>query len=150
MNWYPMRVLPSLTIAAGLVLACTHRVPNQVEGPTPPPRLPPGTMRADEAARQNATSIEQMLAGRISGVTVSPAPGGGVIVRMTGPTSFYSGQDPLIVVDGNPVTVSGGTLTWLDPHDIEYIQALKDPSQTAIYGVRGANGVILIRTKGSH
>ena len=56
----------------------------------------------------------------------------------------------LFAQNGNPVTVSGGTLTWLDPHDIEYIQALKDPSQTAIYGVRGANGVILIRTKGSH
>src|SRR5713101_3605047 len=87
MNGYPMRVLPSLTIVAGLVLACTHRVPNQVAGPTPPPRLPSGTMSADEAARQHATSLEQMLAGRISGVTVTPAPGGGIIVRMGGPTS---------------------------------------------------------------
>jgi TonB-dependent SusC/RagA subfamily outer membrane receptor len=145
-----MRVLPSLTIVAGLVLACTHRVPNQVNGPTPPPRLPNGTMSADEASRQNATSLEQMLVGRISGVSVSPAPGGGIVVRMGGPTSFYSGQEPLIVVDGNPVAASGGTLTWLDPHDVEYIRALKDPSETAIYGVRGANGVILIKTKGAH
>ncbi len=150
MNGYPMRVLPSLTIVAGLVLACTHHVPNQVNGPTPPPRLPNGTMSADEASRQNATSLEQMLVGRISGVSVSPAPGGGIVVRMGGPTSFYSGQEPLIVVDGNPVAGSGGTLTWLDPHDVEYIRALKDPSETAIYGVRGANGVILIKTKGAH
>ena len=150
MNGYPMRVLPSLTIVAGLVLACTHHVPNQVNGPTPPPRLPNGTMSADEASRQHATSLEQMLVGRISGVTVSPAPGGGIVVRMGGPTSFYSGQEPLIVVDGNPVAGSGGTLTWLDPHDVEYIRALKDPSETAIYGVRGANGVILIKTKGAH
>jgi len=150
MNRYPMRVLPSLTIVAGLVLACTHRVPNQAGGPTPPPRLPPGTMSADEVARQNARTLEQLLAGRLAGVTVSPAPGGGIVVRMGGPTSFYSGQDPLFVVDGNPVDVREGTLSWLDPHDVEYIRAIKDPSQTAIYGVRGANGVILIRTKGSH
>jgi TonB-dependent SusC/RagA subfamily outer membrane receptor len=107
-------------------------------------------MSADEPARQRATTLDQLLAGRISGVIVTPAPGGGITVRMGGPTSFYSGQQPLVVVDGMPVEVSGGTLSWLDPHDIEYIQALKDPSQTAIYGVRGSNGVILIRTKGSH
>jgi len=150
MNWYPTRVLPCLTIVAGLVLACTHRNPSQAEGATPPPRLPAGAMSADEPARQRATTLDQLLAGRISGVIVTPAPGGGITVRMGGPTSFYSGQQPLVVVDGMPVEVSGGTLSWLDPHDIEYIQALKDPSQTAIYGVRGSNGVILIRTKGSH
>jgi len=58
-------------------------------------------------------------------------------------------QDPLFVVDGVPLE-SGTTLSWLDPNDVETIQALKDPSQTAIYGVRGSNGVIVIRTKGSH
>jgi len=95
-------------------------------------------------------TLDQLLVGRLSGVSVSPAPGGGIIVRMGGGTSFYSGQEPLFVVDGMPVDVRSGTLSWLDPHDIEFIQALKDPSQTAIYGVRGSNGVILIRTKGSH
>jgi len=91
----------------------------------------------------------QLLQGRLSGVTVTASPDGGIIVRMGGPTSFYSGQNPLIVVDGVPLE-SGTTLSWLDPNDVETIQALKDPSQTAIYGVRGSNGVILIRTKGSH
>ncbi len=153
MNWYPTRVLPSLTILAGLGLACA-RAGGGAGGtsqarPTPAPP-PPASMRADESARERATTLDQLLAGRISGVTVSRAPGGGIMVRMGGPTSFYSGQSPLFVVDGVPVEVSGGTLSWLDPHDIEVIQALKDPSQTAIYGVRGANGVILIKTKGSH
>jgi TonB-dependent SusC/RagA subfamily outer membrane receptor len=105
-------------------------------------------VRAD-VARHQSTTLDQLLAGRISGVTVSPARGGGIVVRMGGPTSFYGAQDPLFVIDGVP-TESNGTLSWLDPHDIESIQALKDPSQTAIYGVRGANGVILIKTKGSH
>jgi iron complex outermembrane receptor protein len=108
-------------------------------------------MTADEQARQSATSLDQLLAGRISGVIVTPAVGGGIIVRIGGPTSFYSRQDPLFVVDGVPIEASsGGSLSWLSPHDIESITALKDPSTTAIYGVRGANGVIVIKTKGSH
>jgi len=107
-------------------------------------------MRANEAARENATTLAQMLTGRLAGVTVSPAPDGGIIVRMGGPTSFYSDQSPLFVVDGVPIESSRSTLNWLNPHDVESVQALKDPSQTAIYGVRGVNGVIIIKTKGAH
>jgi iron complex outermembrane receptor protein len=106
-------------------------------------------MQGTESARERSTTLVQLLEGRLAGVTVSPAPDGGIVVRMGGPTSFYSNQNPLFVVDGVPVEV-GNTLSWLDPHDVEAVQALRDPSQTAIYGVRGANGVILIRTKGSH
>jgi TonB-dependent SusC/RagA subfamily outer membrane receptor len=106
-------------------------------------------MRTTESARERATSLAQLLQGRLSGVTVSPAPDGGIIVRISGPTSFMAGQAPLFVVDGVPVETNG-TLSWLNPTDVEFIQALKDPSQTAIYGVRGANGVIVIRTKGAH
>ena len=102
-------------------------------------------------ADQSATSLDQMLAGKIAGVSVTKGPHGGVIVRMTGPTSFYSSQEPLFIVDGMPIDgVSGGALNWLDPRDVVSIQALKDPSQTAIYGVRGVNGVIFIKTKGVH
>jgi TonB-dependent SusC/RagA subfamily outer membrane receptor len=107
-------------------------------------------MRGNEAARENATTLAQMLTGRLAGVTVSPSPDGGIIVRMGGPTSFYSDQSPLFVVDGVPIESSRSTLNWLSPHDIESVQALKDPSQTAIYGVRGVNGVIIIKTKGAH
>src|SRR4029077_762802 len=73
------------------------------------------------------------------------------VVRMFGPTSFYSGQEPLFVIDGVPASnVIQGRLSWLDPHDVESITALRDPASTAQYGVRGANGVIVIKTKGSH
>ena len=114
------------------------------------PQAPSSEANVTEAD-QNATSLEQLMAGKIAGVTVSRAPGGGIVVRMMGPTSFYSGQEPLFVVDGMPIEgTSGGTLSWLNPRDIVSIQALKDPSQTAIYGVRGANGVIVIKTKGAH
>ncbi len=89
MNWHPTRVLPSLSILAGLGLACA-RAGGGAGGtsqarPTPAPP-PPASMRADESARERATTLDQLLAGRISGVTVSRAPGGGIMVRMGGPT----------------------------------------------------------------
>ena len=110
---------------------------------------PANTMRTTESARERSTTLAQLLQGRISGVTVSPSADGGIIVRMGAPTSFMAGQAPLFIIDGVPVETNG-TLNWLSPADVESITALKDPSQTAIYGVRGSNGVILIRTKGSH
>jgi TonB-dependent SusC/RagA subfamily outer membrane receptor len=151
MNWYPTRALPSLALVAGLALACAQNagVETSEVSPTPPP-APAGTMNADEAARESSMTLEQLLTGRLPGVRVYRAPGGGVIVRMGGPTSFYSDQSPLFVVDGVPVEGSRNTLSWLDPHEIESVQALRNPSETAIYGVRGANGVIVIKTKGSH
>jgi TonB-dependent SusC/RagA subfamily outer membrane receptor len=154
MTWHAARVLPPLGIVAGLVVACAHgRSASQsaeAERPAPPPPAP-STVTSDELARQPAASLEQLLAGRIAGVTVTGAPGGGISVRIGGPKSFYLSGEPLYVVDG--VTVepgANGTLSWLNPHDVESIEVLKDPSTAAIYGVRGANGVIVIKTKGSH
>ncbi len=144
MNWNPSRVLPSLA----LVLTCASQAYGQAT--VKPAAPPPASMKATEAAREHATSLAQLLQGRLAGVIVSPAPDGGIIVRMGGPTSFYGNQDPLFVVDGIAIEGSRTTLSWLSPHDVETVQALKDPSQTAIYGVRGANGVIVIKTKGSH
>jgi TonB-dependent SusC/RagA subfamily outer membrane receptor len=152
MSWYPVRVLPSLAIVVGFILGCAHARGTRPTEPAPNPLPSPtdaSTVTFDEED-QRATSLEQLLAGRIAGVIVTSAPGGGIRVRMAGPTSFYSGQDPLFVVDGAPIEGSNGTLSWLSPRDVESIQALKDPSQTAIYGVRGANGVIIIKTRGAH
>lgn len=135
-------------LIAGLVVAWAAPALAQTATPVPAPP-PPTSMRTTESARERSTSLAQLLQGRLSGVTVSAAPDGGIVVRMGAPTSFYGNQSPLFVIDGI-ATESNGTLSWLSPADIESIQALKDPSQTAIYGVRGANGVIVIRTKGSH
>ena len=135
-------------LIAGLIIAGASPARAQTTSPVPAPP-PPTSMKTSESARERSTSLAQLLQGRLSGVTVSPAPDGGIIVRMGAPTSFMAGQSPLFVVDGVPVE-SNGTLSWLDPSEIESIQALKDPSQTAIYGIRGANGVIVIKTKGSH
>jgi TonB-dependent starch-binding outer membrane protein SusC len=141
------------SLATALSLACAHGGARPAESPASSPEVPaaPSTVTAEEPARHDAVSLEQLLAGRISGVSVTAAPGGGIAVRMGGPTSFYSREDPLFVIDGTPIEAGqAGTLSWLSPHDIESITALKDPSVTAIYGVRGSNGVIVIKTKGSH
>lgn len=137
-------------VVAGLVLGCAHkRAEGASEPAAPRPAADPNIVSTDEQARSGARSIEQILAGRISGVQVTPAPGGGIVVRFAGPTSFFASEEPLYVVDGIPVQVNRGTLTWLNPHDIESIRALKG-ADAAIYGVRGSNGVIVIKTKGSH
>jgi TonB-dependent SusC/RagA subfamily outer membrane receptor len=135
-------------LIAGLVVAWACPALAQTATPVVAPP-PPTSMRANEAARDHASSLDQLLVGRIAGVTVSRSRGGGIIVRMGGPNSFLGSNAPLFVIDGVP-TETDGTLNWLNPDDVESIQALKDPSETAIWGVRGANGVILIKTKGSH
>lgn len=86
--------------------------------------------------------------GRVPGVLVERAPGGGVAIRIRGAASFYASTQPLYVLDGAAIDPGpNGALTGLNPHDIATIQVLKDPADTAIYGVRGANGVIVITTK---
>ncbi len=115
----------------------------------------------------SADSPAQLLRGKVAGVQITSSsgePGAGVSIRVRGYTSVSSGNEPLIVVDGIPL--SGGNtqagvrgfadlgegsprnpLNFINQNDIENISVLKDASSTAIYGSRGANGVILITTK---
>lgn len=112
------------------------------------------------------SSPEQLIQGKTAGVQISSAsgePGSGVSIRIRGTSSVRGGNDPLFVVDGVPLagdnTASGsidlgrGTssarnpLNFINPQDIASISILKDASATAIYGARGANGVVLITTK---
>jgi len=92
---------------------------------------------------QSASSVISVLSGRAPGVTVrrsNGAPGADPIIRIRGANSLLGNNDPLIVVDGNYGSMP-------DMYDIESIEILKDASATAIYGSRGANGVILVKTK---
>jgi TonB-dependent SusC/RagA subfamily outer membrane receptor len=105
---------------------------------------------SEEIQRQGAADepIEKVLQGRVAGVTVSRASDGGIAVRIRGAMSVYGNNEPLYVVDGMPIQPGpNGSLTGINPYDIESIQVLKDPAETAMYGVRGANGVIVIKTK---
>lgn len=93
-------------------------------------------------------SVEKILAGRVAGVTVTRAADGGLAVRIRGVSSVYGNNEPLYVLDGMPIAAGpGGSLQGINPHDIESIRVLKDPTDTAMYGARGANGVIIIKTK---
>ncbi|MBL4674983.1 MAG: TonB-dependent receptor [Mucilaginibacter sp.] len=93
------------------------------------------------------TNLEQELAGKIAGVNVSQnsgEPGGNTRIRIRGYSSINTSTDPLYVVDGIIWTEGGNSI---NPNDVASIDVLKDASSTAIYGTRGANGVILITTK---
>lgn len=90
--------------------------------------------------------VDQALQGRSSGVYVlntDGSPGGNTMIRIRGLNSINGGNEPLVVIDG----LQGGSLNSLNPNDIASMEILKDASATAIYGSRGANGVILITTK---
>ena len=94
------------------------------------------------------TNPAQLLQGRVAGVDVVNSgnrPGDGVSIQIRGRRSFAAGNDPLFVLDGIPI--SGGTLNSINPSDIVSIDVLKDASSTAIYGSRGANGVIIVTTR---
>ncbi len=92
--------------------------------------------------------VDQALQGRAAGVMVlntDGAPGGNTTIRIRGMNSILGGNDALIVIDG----VQGLNINSINPNDVESMEVLKDASATAIYGSRGANGVILITTKGT-
>ena len=97
---------------------------------------------------KNVSNVSQALAGEVAGVTVintSGQPGTTSTIRIRGYGSVNGNRDPLYVVDGVPFT---GSINSINPSDIKSTTVLKDATATAIYGARGANGVILITTKG--
>lgn len=98
--------------------------------------------------RTPTLSIEQMLMARVPGVLVTRTADGGIAIRIRGGTSIYGRQEPLYVINDIPIEPGpDGSLTGINLYDIASIEVLKDPASTTLYGVRGANGVILIKTK---
>jgi TonB-dependent SusC/RagA subfamily outer membrane receptor len=109
---------------------------------------PTGTVvRANQIDRDPNKPIEEVLQGRVSGVRVSRTSDGGLAIQIRG-GSFSGTGEPLFVVDGIPLQAGpNGTLYGINPYDIASIEVLKDPVSLAQYGSRGANGVIVIKTK---
>lgn len=123
------------------------------------------TVNSDDFNGGVIASPEQLIQGKAAGVQITTAsgePGAGVNIRIRGTSSVRSNNNPLFVVDGVPLggggSISGddfgvgsssarNPLNFLNPNDIESVTILKDASETAIYGSRGANGVVLITTK---
>ncbi|GJM33864.1 MAG: SusC/RagA family TonB-linked outer membrane protein [Saprospiraceae bacterium] len=121
------------------------------------------SISSEEITKVNPTSLDQALQGRAAGVQVnqvSGRPGGETSIRIRGTSSINAGNEPLYVIDGMLLNTDNGQtnvgaaagsalngLSAINPSDIESIEILKDASATALYGSRGANGVVLITTK---
>ena len=112
-------------------------------------------IKAEEVNKGAVTSPQELIMGKVPGLSVSQgdgAPGAGSTIRNRGGASLNASNDPLIVIDGIPVSndAAPGTpnaLATINPNDIETFTVLKDASATAIYGSRASNGVIIIQTK---
>ncbi|MFA5327576.1 MAG: SusC/RagA family TonB-linked outer membrane protein [Prolixibacteraceae bacterium] len=117
------------------------------------------SIKSEDMKKGSVASLDQAIQGKAAGVQVtqaSSAPGGRVMIRVRGGNSLSSSNEPLYIVDGYPISAgssAGGNgagqnpLATLNTSDIASIEILKDASSTAIYGARGANGVVLITTK---
>jgi TonB-dependent starch-binding outer membrane protein SusC len=113
------------------------------------------SIKSDQLIERPSPSLNQALTGRMAGVQVnnnSGRPGGRTTVRIRGFSSINSSNNPLYVVDGVMLPQGGqnqfsNAIDFLNPNDIVSVEVLKDASSTAIYGARGANGVILVTTK---
>lgn len=139
-----LRAALSLAVVLAVAAGCASRA-----GSAPKPREE-STVTSEDIDRQGATDqpLEKVLQGRIAGVTVARAADGSIAVRIRGSLSIHGNNEPLYVLDGMAIQPGpNGSLTGINPSDIESIKVLKDPAETAMYGSRGANGVILIKTK---
>ena len=108
------------------------------------------SINKDRLSKLPVTNVLQAVQGAAAGVTISQGssiPGDAPSALVRGRNSINAGTGPYIVVDGIPISKSGGSLNDINPGDIESMEILKDASATAIYGTNGANGVILITTK---
>lgn len=113
------------------------------------------SVNAKDFNQGNLNTPEQLVMGKVPGLQITPnagAPGSGSVIRIRGGSSLNASNDPLIVIDGVPVSNDGiggiaNPLSLINPNDIENITVLKDASATAIYGSRASNGVLIITTK---
>jgi TonB-dependent SusC/RagA subfamily outer membrane receptor len=141
------RVLALALLAAPLLGACSSSTPAQT-GTAPSPAA--GVVTADQINQAPGESIEQQIMKRSPGVWVGKTSDGSIAVRIRGGSSLMGNNEPLYIVDGSPFAPGpNGALTGLNPQDIDTIKVLKDPAELTMYGVRGANGVIVVKTKRS-
>ena len=106
-----------------------------------------GVISADQLAQTQSSNVSKALAGAVAGLQItsnSGQPGSKASIRIRGLGSFSASSEPLIVIDGIPYD---GGLENINPMDIESLTVLKDAASNALYGARGANGVIMITTK---
>lgn len=130
----------SVCVLAALAAGCSsgHTGQNPV----------PATVTPRDIEANTGEPIEKTLQAKVPGVLVTRTADGGIALQIRGASSFYGGDGPLYVIDDIPFTPGpGGALTGVNPHDIESIKVLKNPADVGVYGMRGANGVIVIKTR---
>ena len=137
-------------IALVLVSACARQRPTpaapKADSTTTAKRS--NVVGADVIEASSGQPIEKILADRVAGVVLGRTADGTLTVRIRGANSFSADKEPLYVIDGVPITPGpGGSLSGINPSDIASIEVLKDAVSTTMYGSRGANGVIFIKTK---
>jgi TonB-dependent SusC/RagA subfamily outer membrane receptor len=140
-------------LVAGLISGCASpngafvdpTLTRQARGPEG------GTLiTSEDLDRVAVEPIERTLAAKVPGLQISHAADGSISIRIRGVTSNIGNNEPLYIIDGLPaLSGPGGNLTGINPRDIASIEVLKDAANLAFYGVRGANGVIVIKTKHS-
>ena len=144
-NHHPWRqLLAAALLATGLPLAAQRSAPTDTLAHV----LSPTVVTADQVSQQQVTNPLEAINGRVAGVTIQKSNNGAAAmsaVRVRGTTSITGGNDPLIIIDG--VFGDLSTLSSIYPSDIESFTVLKDASETAQYGSRGASGVIEVVTK---
>ncbi|MEM1125428.1 MAG: TonB-dependent receptor plug domain-containing protein [Bacteroidota bacterium] len=145
----PRWMAPSLL---GLVLVlgtgCAGSGPTRADSDSSTPNRPADTITAADLEDQPAEGVEQLLQGRVAGARVFRNASGGLVVQIRGATSIRGNSQPLFVIDGLPVRPGpDGALYGINPRDIESIRVLKNAADTAMYGARGANGVVVVQTK---
>ena len=141
-------------LLVGLTVGCIGNVRppvNDMPDPDPTRALAGTTVTSEDLDQNPSQSIERALQGHIAGVTIAQNAEGGISVRIRGQTTINGSTEPLFIIDGLPIEPGpGGSLVGINPHDIASIEVLKDAASLAFYGVRGANGVIIIKTKHSN
>jgi TonB-dependent SusC/RagA subfamily outer membrane receptor len=152
MTSFSSRDLLRLALLVAFAGGCAHKSagsPDASGGQAAKP-TPGQSVTSRDAQRSPSESVEKMLEGRFPGVNVLRTPEGGLRIGIRGATSFRGDNAPLYIIDGVPTEPGpNGDLTGINPYDIESIKVHTDPATTTMYGVRGANGVIIIKTKRS-
>lgn len=148
-----------LSITAGVAVGCHHRERSGTDSASPkeaeaaeeshPKRGETASVTSlteAELEGSRVARVEELMEARIAGVQVIRH-SSGISVRIRGNSTILGSSEPLYVIDGMPVEAGPNGMIFLNPRDIARIEVLKDIGSTSLYGVRGANGVVVITTK---
>ena len=143
------RRLVSCIALTTFVIGCGKSSGTKTQGEPAPALAPAGDkVTAEDVQRAPNVPIEQLLQSKVPGIIVTRTDDGNIAIRIRGTSSFSGNNFPLYVVDGVVVASGpGGSLPGINPYDIASIKVLKDTTDITMYGSRGANGVIVIKTK---